>query len=293
MSEKLTTKDDFKEFIKKQEKLFNHEFTFQFALAWYLKEKVENDGNKCDVEFESKEVYKNDEEDGKCRCDLVFKLKNYIGKIYKQVYVELKYIKTDDSTATSVGARQEFIKDFTRLRDNLKNLNTENNEYAENVEEEKYCIFLTNWDVCYTKENTDENSHPLLKRYNNNLREEEGNEKIWMTCEFGNSEKFHFLMLDVCDEEIKKKIDIKYNDVITLLKIKKFSFDESNKKIILYKGGGATKDKEGKDIRKIKGNSQDIKDKLDEHFEFFGVDFDKEDLKEEYFDYLKNKYKQN
>lgn len=193
MSGKLITKDNFKEFIKKQEKPFNCEFTFQFALAWYLKEKCKDEGIKCDVEFESKEAYTDDTMEGnrKSRCDLVFTLNDS-----KKIYIELKYIyhstkeKNKGTSTTSVGARKFFIKDLTRLKEKID---------KPQKTDEKFCIFLTNWPICYEKQKGErtKNINEVLKIFNDNYRDK----SKWINCNIKEEQNFKCLILNVNNEE--------------------------------------------------------------------------------------------
>lgn len=139
--------EDFKKCVP-----FNCEMTFQFYLAWFLKENL----NNAKVEFE-KNVYQKsytleDEKVDKRRCDLYVE---YIDKNNnkKKALLELKYViegndQNNEKDKTSCGARKSFMKDLYRLK---------NDPFMKNYDE-KYCIFVTNKSAVFKKPASIQNS---------------------------------------------------------------------------------------------------------------------------------------
>lgn len=190
---------EIKEFISKCEP-FDCEFSFQFELAWWLREKADK------ILFENKKCYDDaigtKVENRKPRCDLVL----CDDKGNATTLIELKYVCHGDSSTTSVGARKSFVKDFSRLRECV---NKDNNLDA-------YCIFLTNWKTIYNQQ--DEDGGNVLKEFKDKFTDK--HEVQWVKCNWKKdcekeSKDLKFLLVDIKNEKYKNVMQ--YNEVIDCL----------------------------------------------------------------------------
>ena len=147
--------ENIKDFFNKRE-IFDCEFSFQFELAWWLKNSKNKEIEK--IKFEDKKCYEghlsNIKEHRTPRCDLVIYEKNG-----QKTLIELKYIRQNETTTTSVSARKSFVKDFSRLK---KCVNETKNSCG-------YCIFLTNWDTILDAKQYKEDENEVLLNFKNNF----------------------------------------------------------------------------------------------------------------------------
>lgn len=174
--------------------IFNCEFSFQFELAWWLKQ----DNSDIKIIFEDKKCYENiagNKEHRTPRCDLVIFEGNY------QTFLELKYVRSHTNT-TSVGARKSFVKDFSRLKKIVKN-----------TDNDGYCIFLTDWASIYN-DVIDDKDNEVLNQFKQYFAKSE-----WIPLgKNKNFENFRMLLVNVKDEKYNNVIE--YEEVIQKYKNK-------------------------------------------------------------------------